>query len=85
MMMMALALTESGAIYGHLGGGQNSGLYELDRSRQSWVPTATEVMEKVRRHTLLGSDGEDLVFCPTGPRGTGIDINRIRLRSGFVQ
>jgi len=85
MTMMALALTEAGAIYGDLRGGENSGIYELDRARQSWVPTSTDVMQRVSSYVLLGSDGEDLVLGPTGPRNTDIEVHRIRLRSSFVQ
>ena len=85
MKMMGLALTESGAIYGDLTGGENSGIYELDRSGQNWLPISPDVKEKVGNYLLLGGDGEDLVLGPTGPRNTDIEVHRIRLRSRFVQ
>jgi hypothetical protein len=79
MGVAELSITGRGVIYAHLVGGDNSGLYELDRVRQSWIPLPGPLLERFRNFTLIGGDGDELALCPTGERAAQFPVSWIRL------
>lgn len=84
LTLTGLALMEQGNIYADLSGGRNRGLHELDRAGPRWVPLHPEDQERFRDYSLLGSDGNQLVLCPIGPRGVTLDVTWIRPTPRFA-
>ncbi len=87
MGLTGLSITDKGVIYARLNGGDNTGLYELDRHNQRWAPLPKQLMEQVRDYSLIGCQGEDLALIPAGGRGQQFQqfpVKWIRLTPRFT-
>ncbi|HSB17535.1 MAG TPA: hypothetical protein VLE22_24005 [Bryobacteraceae bacterium] len=84
MGLAGLAITDQGTIYAKLNGGDDAGLYELDRPNQRWTPLPEELMNQVRAYSLIGCQGEDLALTPAGRRGQQFPVKWIRLTPRFT-
>jgi hypothetical protein len=79
MKMMGLTVTNEGTVYARLTGGDGTGLYRLDRAAKRWIPLPSDVMEKVRSYSLIGSTADELALIPATPHRQFVNLKRIRL------
>jgi hypothetical protein len=84
MTVSAVTVTNQGAVYGLLRGGDRSGIYELDRLQKRWVALPPDLLERFGAVSLIGSDGNQLALVPAGPRGTNLPVTLVTLTPRFA-